>query len=514
MRTRRQFLSEVGGGMLTASVGASLAAELGWSPAWADAPDERLRFGALEPLVALMQETPPDRLLPLLVERLHEGTDLKTLIAAGALANARTFGGEDYIGFHTFMALAPAHAMARRLPEAERPLPVLKVLYRNASRIQAHGGPSSEVLRPVTPEPANATPPGGEALRAQVRRREALAAERLFAAQVAYSPGEAFQHLQYEVEDEVDVHRVVLAWRAWSSLDFVGAEHAHTLLRQSVRYCLKAEQNLHEKNRPVSPIREQLPRLLDEYRLHDRPAGTRQVDDAWIERMARLIYGGTRAAAADAVAAAFAEGIDPAAVSDALAVASNLLLLHDPGRPAQWAQAEKPVGSVHGDSVGVHASDAANAWRNIARASNPRNAAASLIVGAFHTAGQAERSLAESYPLAEHRSAVTAREPERLLKELDEAIRAGDQARACALATVYGEAGGGAEPVFDLLLRFAISEDGALHAEKYFLTVQEEFAALRPAFRWRQLAGLARVTASEYGRPAPGYAQARDLLRV
>jgi hypothetical protein len=62
------------------------------------------------------------------------------------------------------------------------------------------------------------------------------------------------------------------------------------------------------------------------------------------------------------------------------------------------------------------------------------------------------------------------------------------------------------------LLRYAISEDGALHAEKYYQTVAEEFAATRPAFRWRQLVGLARVTASEFGRPAPGYAEARDLL--
>jgi len=30
--------------------------------------------------------------------------------------------------------------------------------------------------------------------------------------------------------------------------------------------------------------------------------------------------------------------------------------------------------------------------------------------------------------------------------------------------------------VFDLLLRYASSEDGALHAEKYYRTVTEEFA--------------------------------------
>ena len=69
-------------------------------------------------------------------------------------------------------------------------------------------------------------------------------------------------------------------------------------------------------------------------------------------------------------------------------------------------------------------------------------------------------------------------------------------------------------PVFDLLLKYAVSEDGALHAEKYYRTVTEEFASTRPAFRWRQLVALARVTASEYGYPAPGLLQARELLGI
>jgi hypothetical protein len=41
------------------------------------------------------------------------------------------------------------------------------------------------------------------------------------------------------------------------------------------------------------------------------------------------------------------------------------------------------------------------------------------------------------------------------------------------------------------LLKYAVSEDGALHAEKYYRTASEEFAAGRPAFRWRQLVALA-----------------------
>src|SRR2546421_4082237 len=95
--TRRDFLADVGRGVLVASVGVTLAADLGLASAAtaaeaAGAP-EALSFGGLEPLVVLMQETPVERLLPILVEKLKAGTELRTLLAAAALANARTFGG-------------------------------------------------------------------------------------------------------------------------------------------------------------------------------------------------------------------------------------------------------------------------------------------------------------------------------------------------------------------------------------------------------------------------------------
>ena len=105
--SRREFLGDVGKGMIIASVGYGTAFDLGLTPAFADDGSDSLRFGKLEPLVCLMQETPIDRLLPKLVEQLNAGTDLGELVKAAALANARTFGGEDYIGFHTMMALAP-----------------------------------------------------------------------------------------------------------------------------------------------------------------------------------------------------------------------------------------------------------------------------------------------------------------------------------------------------------------------------------------------------------------------
>jgi hypothetical protein len=44
--------------------------------------------------------------------------------------------------------------------------------------------------------------------------------------------------------------------------------------------------------------------------------------------------------------------------------------------------------------------------------------------------------------------------------------------------------------------------------------VHEEFGRTRPALRWRRLVALARVTASEFGEPAPGVAEAKQLLAV
>jgi len=257
-----------------------------------------------------------------------------------------------------------------------------------------------------------------------------------------------------------------------------------------------------------------LPSLLDQYHLLDRPLGTKSGDDAWVQELASTIFHASKEQAADAAAQSLQAGYSPEAIGEAISLAANMLVLHDPGRLEQWANADKPTGSCHGDSVGVHASDAANAWRNIVRVSNPRNVVAAIIVGAYHTGGQSERANAKPYPFAEHLAEVRIETPDGLLRELDAAVRAKEQFHAAAVAARYGALGHAPAPVFDLLLRFATSEDGALHAEKYYHTVCAEFAATRPALRWGQLVALARVTASEYGHPSAGYQEAKRRLQA
>lgn len=515
-QARREFFQDVGKGMLIATIGSELAGDLGLAKAFAEEEPGPLRYGDLERLIGPMQETPPDKLMPFLIDSVRrDGKKLEMLLTAAALANARTFGGEDYIGFHTMMALAPAFHMAKELPAERRPLPILKVIYRNSSRMQAKGGSKNEVLRMVKPGDLPEEQHGGEVLVERMRRKDLAGAEQTFAALVKRSPEEAFNAVLHMVEDQLDVHRIVMPYRAWDLLPLIGKEHAHTLLRQSVHYCVMQEKD-HLVKHSDGP-RALVPKLLDQHKLLGRPAGKRAADNAWVQNLSDTIFRAQPEQAAEAAAAALAEGFLPDAIGEAISLAANQLVLRDEGRPQGYDN--KPVGSVHGDGVGVHACDTVNAWRNMARVSDARNRVVCLILGAYNVArdrGSWHSDFVkwEPYPRPDARGKIKTDEPATLLEEAEAAIKNKDQAGACAAVQRYGELGQPSRPIFDLLLGYAVSEDGALHAEKYYRTVSEEFAATRPAFRWRQLVALARVTASEYGYPAPGYADACKLLKL
>jgi hypothetical protein len=510
--SRREFLADVGKGTLLATIGPALAAELGITTAVAEEASSALNFGGMESLVCFMQETPVSKLQPALAAKLKDGVPLKQLVAAGVLANARTFGGEDYIGFHTLMALHPALKMAGSMPDKQAALPVFKVLYRNTSRIQENGGRSDEVLHPVA---AASDKPTAQQLHDTVKRKDTAGAEKIFATMMQNSADDGFNALLECVQDNPEVHRTVLPYRAWDLLDLVGREHAATMLRMSLRYCLNSE----KYRRPEwGEHSKALTKLIDEHKLMGRDPGTRSMEDSVMKKLSMTIFSGTPETAAGAVAAALAEGFDPHEIGEAISLAANQLVLRDHGRPPEWESPGKPAGSTHGDSVGVHASDSVHAWRNLSQVSKGRNVFACLILGAWQVArdrgGNGVQRFLEWEPLPVKRQISSSTDHAKLLAELDENIRLNLQGHAAGVVHRCGTQGIAPEAVFQTLLRYAVSEDGALHAEKYFQTTWDEFHRTRPAFRWRHLTALARVTASEFGRPAPGQAEARELLGV
>ena len=519
-QSRRRFLQDVSNGMLLAGLGTSLAGDLGISTAVADEGDTALSFGEMQPLVELLQDTPPNKLQPKLVRKLKTGeADLRSLIAAAALANAETFGGQDYVGFHTEMALIPALQMASELSADRQALPVLKVLYRNTERIQTGGFSKRRTLKRIPLGNETDSANVGEQLRAASRAGDIDRAEQIFAASANRSLEDAFNGMLWAIQDNANVHRFAIAHRAWALIDVVGEQHAHTILRQCVRFCAHNEAPIQryfsKRNLPTDPMRPLIPKLLNQYRLLEKPSGTRTADDAWLEKMSRFIYEHNNADSMDAVAAALADGIHPESIGQAISLAANQLVLRqDRLNDKSWRS--------HGATPGVHASDANNAWRNMVRHANDRNVVVGLMVSAYHTGGSKCYRDYEALPHDEHLVDIKSRSQKALLASAEDAIKANDQTRAAAAIAVYGQEGYGVRPVFDLMLRYAVSEDGRLHAEKYYRTVAEEFATTSAKFRWRQIIGLARVTASAYGFDAndnkgfraPGYDEACRLLNV
>ena len=85
---RREFLQEVGGGMLAVLVGPTLAAELGLAAE--DTKDDKAKPSpAIARIAEIVQQSPTDRLLGALDEQMKKGATLRQLIAGGAIANAR-----------------------------------------------------------------------------------------------------------------------------------------------------------------------------------------------------------------------------------------------------------------------------------------------------------------------------------------------------------------------------------------------------------------------------------------
>ncbi len=511
-RSRRTFLQNVGGGMLVAGLGSNVALELGVAAEQELAPAEKKSYGDLAAWVGRMQELNPDKLQHTIVAALtNKEVEFRDLVAAAALANAETFGGQDYVGYHAEMALIPALEMTADLPEDRNALPILKVIYRNSSRIQQFG-PGRKTLKAIDAIQENVSVDRfGPELRKLVRDADMDKAEQLFATVHKNDPGAAFDTLLYTIADEVDVHRFVLAYRGMGLIDIAGQEHAHTMLRQCVRHCVDYEQKRIDKGKKASPIRDYIPKLVTEYKLEGSKIGTREPDDQWLEIFSDTLYNSTKFQASEAVAQALSEGIAPKSICQAIAMACNQLTLRQGGNPLR----------THGASNGVHGSDAANAWRHMIGHANDLNQKVGLLVSAWHT-GRYDEWRGNAYPMEEHFELIKSDKAAELLGVCEEAIRGNDQPTAAAAIFRYGDLGYDVGPVFELMLKYAISEDGRLHSEKFYRTVREEFDFARPAFKWFQIVALARVTASAFaydvqdnhGHRAPGYEEACSLLKV
>ncbi len=234
-QTRRQFLRTAANAGAVFGLG-EWAGLLPLSPANADeakvTPD-LVRFGPdIEPIVKLIEETPREKCVAMMVEQLRKGVPYRIFLAALYLANVRT----NQVG-HPLAALHSAHELSLDLPAQERLLPWFWALDSFKAAQQRGDFASNRKpltgLRPLTGK----LPSADQAEKEFHAAMQAFDGERAERAIVAVTRGQGAARVaellwHYGARDWTFIgHFAIWAANCWRPLQTVGWQHAEPILR-------------------------------------------------------------------------------------------------------------------------------------------------------------------------------------------------------------------------------------------------------------------------------------------
>jgi hypothetical protein len=336
------------------------------SPANADeakvTPD-LVRFGPeIEPVVQLIEETPEDRCVALMVEQLRNGLPYRHFLAALYLAAIRAarWHGDGIHGYdHSAYVVHSAYQLSLDLPAGEQLLPAFYALSG------FKGGQKAYPNKKGTPAFTGKLPAAEKAadeLHAALKEWDADRAERAVVA-LARSRGSAavLEPLWHYAGRDFGFigHMAILVANSVRLLETIGWQHAEHVLRYVVQG-LAGWGNEHAEHADVRPYRANLPRVARAVgRLPGDWAGA-QGNEGLTKDLLALLRGGQGDEACDLAVTQLTEGKARAgAVWDAVHLAAGELVLS-----SETHAAHRPV-----NSSALHANTAANALHYAFRAS-------------------------------------------------------------------------------------------------------------------------------------------------
>jgi hypothetical protein len=320
---------------------------------------QRITFSAeIEPLVQLIEDTPPDRVVAETVRLLRSGVAETAMATAAALAVSRSselpfvhHGGP----LHPVAALPAVRGTMDRLPEEERWLPLIQDVALVSRHIHDHGG-APYLMPAMEPRGAGNVEETVAAFHTALRRNTPAAAEHAFLWLLQQAPRATTLEALLRValaNYRYDEHKLILAVNTIRLLDWIGWEQAPTLLRVAVRYnflpSIWAERGALESLQPRADRVEAFAQQFD-------PPASRGTLDIAGERaaLAELREAGAGASldeTAGVIAEALTRGVSLGGAAEALSVAACDLFL----------QADT------GNAMGIHFMTGASAIRWVCR---------------------------------------------------------------------------------------------------------------------------------------------------
>lgn len=473
----------------------------------------------IEPLVQLVEETPPERIVARTHEMLAAGTGFRDMLLASTLAVVRSSDlppGHHGGPLHPLAGLHAVRHIAARLPREYAMLPVIQHVAVANKHIHspAMGPYILAEARPVSEgESVEATV---KAFRQAVSRGVYNACDHYFLYLLErLSPMQVLEHL-LEVgipKNQLDDHYFLFPVFTWRALEYFGWEYARHIGRAPVRYI----------TRPTAPTSlDDVNALIDEYELLERDLRPDTAEDetgavtALADEIGRV---DAFAEIPGMLARALGAGLSLEGAGEALSVGGSTLFLR----------------SQTGNPMDVHINTGANTRRYLLRQpelSRRIKLQALLVWNTGPEVRMAQRMLAsEPQPEPARVAVLPVRTQGELLDEIATLIdrlpvgerlpaanlaswRSTDEVKqAAALAQQYADRGYSPGPLITLLGKIACRDNFTeLHAFKHHQATYEEFHATRPSLRWRHLVAAVQAAAISHGRIQDVWDHAAEVM--
>jgi hypothetical protein len=300
----------------------------------ADVDPKMVRFRPeMEPLVKLLAETPRERLLEEVAERIKGGVTYQQLLAAVFLAGVRDVQPRPVgFKFHAVLVINSAHLAAQAARDNDRWLPLFWALDQYKSSQAANVKEGNWHLPPVE---ESKVPPSHKARAAFIEAMEAWDPAAADAAIAGYSrtagANDMFElFAKFGARDFRHIgHKAIYVANSWRALNTIGWEHAEPILR-SLTYAIMAHDGENPskrdaaEDRPGRRNKELAAKIRGEW-LAGAP------DDAAVTDMLATLRQANADTAADKVVELLNRGIAPQSIWDAVFAGANELLMRAPG---------------------------------------------------------------------------------------------------------------------------------------------------------------------------------------
>jgi hypothetical protein len=287
----------------------------------------------IEPLVRLLEDTPRERVIEAVVQRIRGGTSYQDLLSAVMLAGVRGIRPRPVgFKFHAVLVINSAHLASLAARDQERWLPLLWACDNFKGSQDRNRQEGNWVMPPVAenqvPDASHARARFSEAMDRWDEQGADSAVTGLVRSAGADDVIELF--FRYGARDFRDIgHKAIYVANSWRTMQTIGWRHAEPVMR-SLAFALLA----HEGGNPADrnderdrPWRENLGRAR---RIRPNWQRGRVAPSAGADLLAALRTG-TPAEGSERVVGLLNDGVDPACIWDGLFLMAGELLMRQPG---------------------------------------------------------------------------------------------------------------------------------------------------------------------------------------